>query len=184
MTDDKTLAIRCRDGDNAAREELYRRYSPRLLSLCLRYCQDRPQAEDTMHDAFVRILESIGKYRYTSEGSLYSWMARVTVNLCFDSLRKRRRVKESLVGDFSTADFASLSETSIQTQSLEPGKLKKMVEELPLGYRTVLMLYAVEDLSHKEIGKLLHIKEKSSASNLARARAMLSEKIKSYYEND
>ena len=70
MTDDKTLAIRCRDGDNAAREELYRRYSPRLLSLCLRYCQDRPQAEDTMHDAFVRILESIGKYRYTGEGSL------------------------------------------------------------------------------------------------------------------
>ena len=111
-------------------------------------------------------------------------MARVTVNLCFDSLRKRRRVKESLVGDFSTADFASLSEASIQTQSLEPGKLKKMVEELPLGYRTVLTLYAVEGLSHKEIGKLLHIKEKSSASNLARARAMLSEKIKSYYEND
>lgn len=184
MTDDRTLAIRCGDGDNAAREELYIRYSPRLLSLCLRYCQNRPQAEDTMHDAFVRILESIGKYRYTGEGSLYSWMARVTVNHCFDSIRKRRRVKESLVGDFSTAVFASLAETAVETQSVDPRKLKELVEELPLGYRTVLMLYAVEGLSHKEIGKLLHIKEKSSASNLARARALLSDKIKRYYEND
>ena len=75
MTDDLTLAQKCARRDASAGEELYRRYSSRLLAICRRYCKDKQSAEDTMHDAFVKILENIRKYRYTGEGSLYSWKA-------------------------------------------------------------------------------------------------------------
>ena len=62
MSEERILAKECSEGKDKAREELYRRYSARLLSLCLRYSDSRAEAEDCMHDAFVRILESIRKY--------------------------------------------------------------------------------------------------------------------------
>ncbi|MDD6365286.1 MAG: sigma-70 family RNA polymerase sigma factor [Bacteroidales bacterium] len=179
MTDDKTLSELCSKGDGKAREELYRRYSPRLLSLCMRYMPDYPSAEDAMHDAFVRILESIGKYRWNGEGSLYSWMARVTINWCFDSVKKRRRIRTSLIEDADSLGLLA-DEGEDDVGRVPAEQLVRMVEELPEGYRTVFKLFVIDGLSHKEIGKLLKIKEKSSASNLARARAILAAKIKEY----
>jgi len=61
--------------------------------------------------------------------------------------------------------------------------LARMVEELPDGYRTVFNLYAMDGYSHKEIGKLLGIREKSSSSQYFRARALLAGKIKEYIRN-
>lgn len=183
MTDDRQLAINCANGDRNAGEELYRRYSKRLLSLCMRYMSDKASAEDVMHDAFVRILESIGKYRYNGPGSLYSWMARITVNKCFDSARMRRKIRRSFVEDGQLEAVPS-EDYLIDTEQIPPDILKQMVESLPEGYRTVFKLWAVEGLSHKEIAEVLRIREKSSASNLSRARAILSKKIKEYYEKD
>lgn len=187
MSDERILAEECAEGKEKAREELYRRYSARLLSLCLRYCDNRAEAEDCMHDAFVRILESVRKYRYNGEGSLYSWMARVTVNHCFDSARKRRRIRASMarledVPELPEPEDGSGDES--RTDAVPPEELRKMVESLPEAYRTVFKLYAVDGLSHKEIGKLLKIKERTSSSNYYRARQILERKVREYYESN
>lgn len=178
--DEQELASRCHRGDNAARRELYETYSSRLLSLCRRYAVDAGDAEDLMQDSFVKIFRVIGRFRWTRPGSLYSWMARVALNLAFDSVRKRKRIARDLV-DVDTLKGEVADEPDYeQTASVPAEVIHRMIAELPDGYRTVFELYCFEELSHKEIADLLGIKEKSSSASLARARGILARSIKQY----
>lgn len=177
--DDSFLAQRCARGDRSSQELLYRRYSGRILSLCLRYSRDLPEAEDLMHDAFVKVFHRIGKFQYTGPGSLYAWMSRVAINLCFDSSKKRKKLAETLTDRMTGFDIADEADTG-DLPDIPPDKLREMVEGLPEAYGTVFKLYVVDGLSHKEIGDLLGIKESTSSSYFARARALLMKKIKEF----
>lgn len=171
--------MKCAHGDASSQEELYRRYSGRILSLCLRYSRDLPEAEDLMHDAFVKVFRKIDRFKWSGPGSLYSWMSRVAINLCFDSSKKRRRLAEQLsdrLEDFDVPD----SDGPGGLPDIPSEKLKEMVDGLPEAYGTVFKLYAVDGLSHKEIGEILGIKESSSSSNFARAKAILLKTIKDF----
>ena len=180
--EEQELAIRCARGDGAARRELYETYGARLLSLCRRYATDAAEAEDLMQDAFVKIFRVIGRFRWTRPGSLYSWMARVALNLAFDSAKKRRRLARELVDVEALAETVEEDPGYEETMSVPAEVLQGMIAALPEGYRTVFTLYCIEELSHKEIAALLGIKEKSSSANLARARAALAAAIRAYLD--
>lgn len=132
-----------------------------------------------MHDAFVRIFRKIDKFNWTGSGSLYSWMSRVAINLCFDSAKKRRRLAEQLSDRIEAFDVPEADDLT-SLPDIPPEKLKEMVEGLPDAYGAVFKLHAVDGLSHKEIGKMLGIKENSSSANFARARAILEKTIKDF----
>jgi RNA polymerase sigma-70 factor (ECF subfamily) len=177
---EQELAKRCARGDNEARRELYEVYGARLLALCRRYARDTAEAEDMMQDSFVKIFRIIGRFQWMRPGSLYSWMARVALNLAFDSARKRKRIARDLV-DVDTLKGEVADEPDYeQTASVPAEVIHRMIAELPDGYRTVFELYCFEELSHKEIADLLGIKEKSSSASLARARGILARSIKQY----
>ena len=178
------LARECGRGDPRAREELYTTYSPRILALCMRYASDRSEAEDLMHDAFIKIFRVIRKFKWEKKGSLYSWMSRVTLNLCFDSMKKRKRIAAQLTDAEGLERIPEEPPDYGQTASVPAERLRAMVEDLPEGYRTVFKLHCIEGLSHKEIASLLGIKENSASSNLARARAILARKVKEYRDED
>ena len=89
--EDIELAKLCARGDEKARKELYTRYAAGLYALCIRYVGDRELARDLMHDAMIRIFDTIGKYKPT--GSLKSWCSRVTVNMVIDCLRRSRKLE-------------------------------------------------------------------------------------------
>lgn len=178
------LARLCARGEIGAREELYRKYSPRLLALCLRYSPDRATAEDTMQDAFIKIFRVIRKFRWEREGSLYSWMSRVTLNLCFDSMKKRRRIAALLQDAEGLERIPDSPPDYGETAAIPAETLQAMVEELPEGYRTVFKLHCLEGLSHKEIASMLGIKENSASCSLSRARVILAKKIKEYNHED
>lgn len=178
--DEQELARRCARGDNAARRELYETYGSRLLALCRRYARDAAEAEDLMQDAFVKIFRVVGRFRWTRPGSLYSWMARVALNLAFDSAKKRRRLTAQLLDVEGLAGEIPDEPGYEETLSVPAEVLQEMIAALPEGYRTVFTLYCIDELSHKEIAALLGIKEKSSSANLARARASLARAIRQY----
>lgn len=178
--DEQELARRCARGDNAARRELYETYGSRLLALCRRYAVDAAEAEDLMQDAFVKIFRVIGRFRWTRPGSLYSWMARVALNLAFDSAKKRRRLALQLGNVEELAGELPEEPGYEETLSVPAEVLQEMIAALPEGYRTVFTLYCIDELSHKEIAALLGIREKSSSANLARARASLARSIRQY----
>lgn len=182
--DEQDLARRCARGDNVARRELYETYGSRLLALCRRYARDAAEAEDLMQDVFVKIFRVIGRFRWTRPGSLYSWMARVALNLAFDSAKKRKRLAQELVAveDLST-DLPEEPDYE-ETLSVPAEVLQEMIAALPEGYRTVFRLYCIDELSHKEIAALLGLKEKSSSASLARARASLARSIRQYLNGE
>ena len=90
--DERILAEGCREGDGAARRELYDRFAGRLMAVCMRYAGDRATAEDLLHDAFLKIYGAFGKFSYRGPGSLRAWMERVTVNVVLEWLRGRNRL--------------------------------------------------------------------------------------------
>ena len=173
--EDNELARLCARGDEKARHELYTRYAAYLFALCIRYVGDRELARDLMHDAMIKIFDTIGKYKPT--GSLRSWCARVTVNLVIDHLRKARKLE--------TVSIDQTQEKIPEPQNEEIAKIPKtelmrMVGQLPETKRVIFNLFCVEGYSHKDIAEMLNIKEKTSSSLLFKARAQLAENVRDY----
>ena len=173
--EDNELARLCARGDEKARHELYTRYAAYLFALCIRYVGDRELARDLMHDAMIKIFDTIGKYKPT--GSLRSWCARVTVNLVIDHLRKARKLE--------TVSIDQTQEKIPEPQKEDLAKIPKaelmrMVGQLPETKRVIFNLFCVEGYSHKDIAEMLNIKEKTSSSLLFKAREQLAKNVRAY----
>lgn len=177
--EEQKLSDGCREGIDAARKELYDRFAGRLLAVCLRYTGDRPTAEDLLHDAFLKIYGAFDRFSYRGPGSLRAWMERITINVALEWLRTRNRLG-CVVLDEGRA-LPDVPEPDGAEVALVPHEvLMRMVAELPDGYRTVFNLYCIEEYSHREIAQMLGINEKSSSSQLFRARMLLAQRIRAY----
>ena len=179
---ERTLVEQCQQGINAARGELYQAYAPRLMTVCRRYADSDDSAEDMLHDAFLKIFDSIGRFRWQGDGSLRAWMERVTAHVAVDELRSHSMLNVVSYDDCSCEPVDEPDTDAIGQLSEEV--LTRFISELPSGYRTVFNLYCLEGHSHKEIARLLHIKEKSSASQLTRAKTMLAARINHYIKEE
>ena len=177
--EEQILAEGCRKGDDMARKELYDRYAGRLLSICMRYAGDRATAEDLLHDAFLKIYGAFDRFAYRGPGSLRAWIERITVNVALEWLRSRNRLT-SLPLDEGRAQEPVAEPDPGQVARIPRDVLMRFVAELPDGYRTVFNLYCIEGYSHREIARMLGINEKSSSSQLFRARALLARRIREY----
>ena len=177
--EDLELARLCARGDDKARKEMYTRYAGSLYAICIRYVGDRELARDLMHDSMIRIYDTIGKYRPT--GSLKSWMSRVTVNLVIDHIRKERKF---LIVPLE-GEQEKIPEPSVEEMRTVPKEeLIRMISALPEAKRVIFNLFCVEGYSHKDISKMLGIKEKTSSSLLFKAREQLAGNIKDYLRNN
>lgn len=176
-----TLAIRIRDKDPMASKALYGAYAGYLTGVCTRYLSDRDDVKDVLHNSFLKIFSSMHSFEYRGPGSLKAWLTKIVVN---ESLK--------FIRDAYSHELVALSEETEEPETSEEPEIKtipmeailRMISELPPGYRTVFNLYVFEEKSHKEIAKLLNIKESSSASQFHRAKAMLAAKIKQYQSNN
>lgn len=173
--EDIELAKLCARGDEKARHELYTRYAAYLYALCIRYIGDRELARDLMHDAMIKIFDTVGKYKPT--GSLKSWCGRVTVNMVIDHLRKSRRMEVQPLEPTQE----KIPEPQIEEVAKIPKQeLMRMIGELPEAKRVIFNLFCVEGYSHKDIAAMLGIKEKTSSSLLFKAREQLAAEVKEY----
>lgn len=180
--EEQELAERCRQGDNLARKELYERYAGRMLSVCLRYAGDRETAEDLMHDGFLKLFDSFDKFTWRGDGSLRAWMERVIVNTALQYLRKNDVMNQSSALDDAPEAYEDPDASAVD--AIPQKVLMQFISELPAGYRTVFNLYIFEEKSHKEIARMLGINEKSSASQLTRAKAALAVRVKEWMRNN
>ena len=173
---EQNIAEQCRKGDNAARAELYKAYSPRLMAVCTRYASCREEAEDLLHDAFLRIFARLDSFRWKGEGSLRAWLEQVTRSTVVDNLRQSQSLTFVPLGD---VELESTDEpTADDIYRMDVNELMRLISELPAGYRAVFNLYCIDGFSHREIARMLGIKEKTSASQLARAKAQLAKRIR------
>lgn len=169
------LINRCKSGENIARQKLYESYAEAMLCICYRYTGDVDTAHDLLHDGFLKVFSSISSFQCKGEGSLRAWLSKLFTNLSLEYLRK----KDLLRHGFPLEEAEELpDEAEPDANLLSMDILMRFVTELPIGYRTVFNLYVWEEWSHKEIAKELRIQEKSSASQLNRARKILAARIR------
>ena len=171
-------AAQCRQGNNSARKELYEQYAGRMLGICLRYAGDRDTAQDLLHDGFLKIFSSFDKFTWRGDGSLRAWMERVMVNVALQYLRRNDVMSQAMGLEEVPETYEEPDAAAIDV--IPQKVLMQFIEDLPVGYRTVFNLYTFEDKSHKEIAQLLGINEKSSASQLFRAKSVLVRKVKEW----
>ncbi|MCQ2142006.1 MAG: sigma-70 family RNA polymerase sigma factor [Bacteroidales bacterium] len=163
----------CKRGDRRAQKAVYDLLASKMFALCIRYMGDRTEAEDVLQEGFVYLFTKLDSF--TGQGSFEGWARKIFVNAALMSLRKNDILKDS--DDIDTSiNIASESTSAVQDISYK--ELTKVINELPVGFRTVFNMYVVEGYSHKEIGEALGISEATSRSQLLRARAMLQKKIR------
>lgn len=180
MMEEQELAEQCRRGDNNARQQLYEQYAAHLYGMCLRYVSDRDTAQDLLHDGFLLIFRSMEKFQWRGKGSLGAWMDRVMVNLALQYLR--REAATDRVDYLEQLPDVPDEPDSTLAEEVPTEVVMELVKRLPVGFRTVFNLYVVEGKSHKEIAEMLGIREKSSASQLARAKEALAQGIRRWLE--
>lgn len=177
---EQILAERLGRGDRQAMKYLYGLYAGYLNAVCSRYIPDREAAKDVLQDSFVRIFSSAGTFSYRGEGSLKAWMKKIVVNGALKYLQKSsRNCFVTGLDNFQDIPDDDFDEDS-GMNAVSPAVIQEMIRKLPDGYRTIFNLYVFEDKSHKEIAKILNIKENSSASQLHRAKALLAKWIREY----
>lgn len=173
--EEQLLLEKIRKKDGAAMRRLFDGCAPVLMGLVSRYIPDKDDAQDVLQTSFISIFDNIDRFVYHGPGSLQAWMGRITTNACISWLRKKKRLKFAPLPD-DMIDESSLEEP--EYDALSQDIILDAIRSLPDGYRTVLNLYVFEDLSHKEIANMLGITEGTSASQLHRAKAMLSKTLK------
>lgn len=168
---DNELIDGCRKRDRHAQRFLYEHFSGRMLGLCCRYVKDRMDAEDVMVVAFTKVFDRIGQYK--GEGSFEGWVRRIMVNESLTYLRKNKSMY--LETDIEAAEREP--DYSMLDSELEAEDLRKLIADLPTGYRIVFNLYAIDGFSHQEIADQLGVSENTSKSQLSRARALLQKRL-------
>lgn len=181
MENEIELIRGCRAGDNAARKKLYTLYSKKMLAVCYRYTGDLDAAHDVLHDAFIKIYTN---FSFRGESSLSTWLTRIVVTQSIDFIRKRSRRDHKMLGDDWLGDIPDNTYHLEKEDRIPEEVLMRFVAELPPGCRTVFNLYVFEEKTHKEIGRILKIKEHSSTSQLHRAKSLLAKKIKEYRNHE
>jgi RNA polymerase sigma factor (sigma-70 family) len=167
MTEELMLAG-CLKNNALAQEALYNSFSPRMLGVCYRFAKNREDAEDMLQEGFVKVFTQMHQYR--GEGSLEGWIRRIVVHTCINVLKKNKKFTDSV--DLIHATSLHIREDMIPS-ILQAKQVVECIRILPLGYKTVLNLYAIEGFSHREIAQVLDIEESTSRSQYTRAKAML-----------
>ena len=167
MTEEAILSG-CLQNDSGAQRELYTRYSPKMLSVCYRFAHNREDAEDMLQEGFIKVYSQV--HTFQNKGAFEGWIRRIMVHTCINHLKKNKKFNESV--DIIHATGVQVREESVPS-IVQAKQIVECIRLLPLGYRTVLNLYAIEGYSHKEISVMLDVEESTSRSQYTRAKQML-----------
>ena len=158
----------CLENDATAQRELYNKFSPKMLSVCYRFAHNREDAEDMLQEGFIKVFTQI--HSFENRGAFEGWIRRIIVHTCINILKKNKKFNESV--DIIHATGLQIREETVPSV-IQAKQVVECIRMLPIGYRTVLNLYAIEGYSHREIAGMLGIEESTSRSQYTRAKAML-----------
>ncbi|MGB3584936.1 MAG: RNA polymerase sigma factor [Tunicatimonas sp.] len=171
MQNEQALVARCIKGERLAQHELYEQYARQMMVVCMRYCKSREDAEDVLQEAFVKIFNSLEKFR--GESSIKYWIKRIVINTALNHHRK----KVYLYPHLDIEEVHHLGDEDVEIANYNYRDLLAILQSLPQGCQVIFNLYAVEGYKHKEIATMLSISEGTSKSQYARARSLIRDLI-------
>lgn len=154
---------------------LFDTYAGKMMSVCLRFCNDQHEAQDILQEGFIKVFDYVHQFKF--EGSFEGWMRRVFISI---AIRKTQKKK---------IHFIDIDQTDNSVATVDPSVISKISEEeihglirsLPDGYRMVFNLNVIEGYSHDEIAGMLGIQATTSRTQLLKARKMLQSLIVKQY---
>ena len=169
IDEQKIIIKQCVSENALAQRQLYNAYAGQLFAVCLRYLKQREDAEEALSNCWIKIFDHVEQFRF--ESKLTTWMTRIAVNESLMILRKKNVFFHELNEAITEEKDAPDADES------DAAYLMHIIEALPVGFRTVFNLYAIEGYAHKEIAQMLGISEGTSKSQLSRAREILRKKV-------
>lgn len=170
-TNEKLLIKKAVAGNPQAQKHLYEKHAPKMLGVCRQYVKDLEFAEDVMVTGFVKVFKYLDTFKF--EGSFEGWVRRIMIREAITYLRKKQFVVfDDVIYERNTHHHIAVA------SDIDVEQIQMWIDQLPEGYKTVFVLYAVEGYKHSEIAELLQISESTSKSQLFKARRILQEQLK------
>ena len=150
---------------------MFNTYKDLLYSASIRIVKRQSLAQDVVQEAFIKGFQRIDDLN--EESNLGAWLYRIATNLSIDALRKEQRFdwqKDGIVVQFEVEEEQQEAEIPLK-------QLQQALYELKESYRLVVVLYAIEGYSHREIARQLNIKESTVRNQYRRAKMALKKAI-------
>lgn len=163
------LIRKCKKGERKAQYSVYQKWGGLMMSVCRRYVKSTEDAEEILSNGFVKVFKNIKSYE--GKGSFEGWIRKIMVNEALNYIRYKKNLFVENGEDWIEHGHEDLNEQTDAKEVLD------LIDQLPLGYKTVFNLYAIEGYPHKEIAAMLGISEGTSKSQLSKARKVLQEKV-------
>lgn len=190
MLDENDLINGVLNGDESAFKMLYSKYVDIVFNTSLNLLQHKQEAEDNTQEVFIEIYKSIGKFK--QEASLKTWVYKITLNKCYDHLKKQKSKKRFA---FVTSLFNSENELIHDSPHFNhPGialenkehaaALFFAIKQIPQNQQTAFTLSKIEGLSNQEIAAIMNNSVSSVVALLFRANKNLKTSLYSYYKNN
>jgi RNA polymerase sigma-70 factor (ECF subfamily) len=190
ITEELALVQAAKNGDLEAFSELVRRYDRNIFRIAQHITHNEEDAQDVVQDAFLKAYRNLGQFQ--GQSKFYTWLVRIAVNEALMRLRKRRTDRTvSLDEDVETEEGTMPREVAdwspnpeqIYGQSELGDILRKTIQGLPQGFRTVFVLRDIEGLSTEETAEMLGLSVPAVKSRLLRARLQLRERLAKYFKS-
>lgn len=191
-TDNLTLVQRVRSGDQRAFKLLVERYQRKIYGVALGMLRDKEEARDVSQEAFVKVYRYLEHFK--GDSSFYTWLYRITVNVCIDVIRRRGggradvELDEGQLLDTAEANIGALGTrlgTNPQKSALRKElaeKIQQALEEIPEKHRAILLLREIEGMSYEDLARTLEIPKGTVMSRLFHARAKMQKILSEYLE--
>lgn len=177
--EERELINKCLKFNRDAQHELFKRFSGKFLGVLVRYTNDKAEAEDVLQEGFIKLFGNLHKYQYT--GSFEGWAKRIMVNCALDYIRQK---KEFILSLDDVTDQTNVPEDEVSYEQLKgvPTEVVlEMINQLPIGYKAIFSMKAIDGFSHKEIAEKLGISTGITKPSYFKARNKLKVLLEKYY---
>jgi len=182
---DAELVQQILNGNNNAFRYLVAKHERLVLHVVGRIIQRNDEVEDVCQEVFIKVFRKLKGFK--GDARLSTWIATIAYNTGISHVRKKARQPEQSYDEQPGLIFAE-HDTALNQKLVERDEVKaylmKLIEQLPLHYRTVLTLFHLEEFSYKEIEQITEMPEGTIKSYLSRARKLLKEKLEQVAEKE
>lgn len=186
---DEVLISRFKEGDKDSFRRLVEKYQTKVYSIVLAMIRDKNDADDLSQEIFIKVYR--GLIHFKGKSKFFTWLYRITINTCLNAQNTRKRKPKTIllsypVGEKENPLSTQLPQDTVKSpmeilKNKELGvKMKLAIDSLSDGLREVFILREVEDLSYRELSKILQCSEGTIKSRLFRAREGLKKKLAPY----
>ncbi len=174
--DKEHIVAACQQKDQKAMRWLYEELAPAMLGVCMRYTHSRDEAQDVLHDGFIKVYENIGMLQDPS--SLESWVYHIMVNQAVDHIRSDMQIvycdTNSLEDLPAEGDDGELDLDNTNRKAKE---VVEVLQTLPKHLRVVFNMRAVEEMDFKDIAARLKLPQSTVRSHWIRAKKMIIKRL-------